>query len=192
MRDRLLPQPARPNVILFDSHGAGRSSVINMLAGQEASHDSDRGLPAFENGGYQINVGGREIVLWDMLGLHKGNEDREQDTISEDAAKNLHHMIQRLQGGVNLLVHCINSKRPSEAVETNYEALYRIIGSKKAPIVLVVTGLEDEDPMEGWWRRNEAEMKNRGMRYNGHVCITTIRSKMAMGIGTMSNMNNPD
>jgi len=100
-------------------------------------------------------VGGREIVLWDVLGLHKGDEDREQDTIVEDAAKNLHHMVQRLQGGVNLLVHCINSKRPSEAVETNYEAFYLIIGSKKAPIVLVVTGLEDEDPMEGWRRRNE-------------------------------------
>jgi len=77
-------------------------------------------------------------------------------------------------------------------METNYEAFYRIIGSKKAPIVLVVTGQEDEDPMEGWWRRNEAEMKNRGMRHNGHVCITTIRSKMATNTGTMSNMNNPD
>ena len=81
--------------------------------------------------------------------MHKGDGDREQDTISEDAAKYLHHMIQRLQGGVNLLVHCINSKRPSKAVETNYEAFYRIIGSKKAPIVLVVAELE-EDSMEGW------------------------------------------
>ena len=120
-------------------------------------------------------MGGSEIVLWDVLGLHEGDGDREQDAMSEDAAKNLHHMIQRLQGGVNLLVHRINSKRPREAVETNYEAFYRIIGSKKTPVVLVVTGLGDSDPVEGWWRRNEAGMKNRGMRYNGHACITTIR-----------------
>jgi len=92
-------------------------------------------------------------------------------------------MIQRLQRGLN---------RPSEVVEINYEAFYRIIGSKKVPIVLIVTGLEDEVPMEGWWRRNEADMKNRGMTYNGHGCITTTRSKMAMGTGTMSNMSNPD
>ena len=86
-------------------------------------------------------------TCWDKL--HKGDGGKEQEMISEDAAKNLHHMIHRLQGGVNLLIHCINSKRPSGAVETNYEASYRIIRIKKVPTVLVVTGLEDEDPMEG-------------------------------------------
>ena len=84
-----------------------------MLAGQDASHDSDRGLPAFANEGYPINVGGREIVMWDVLGLHKGDGGKEQDTISEDAAKNLHHMIQRLQGGVNLLV-CLHKLQASQ------------------------------------------------------------------------------
>ncbi|OAX36815.1 hypothetical protein K503DRAFT_656496, partial [Rhizopogon vinicolor AM-OR11-026] len=163
------------NILLFGSHGAGKSSLINMLAGQEASRTSDQGHSAFAFSGYAIDVGGREVVLWDVVGLRK--KDGDGEAISDDAARNLHYLIQRLHGGVNLLVHCINATRPSDAVEIDYEAFHRIIGGKKVPIVLVVTGLEDEDPMEGWWKMNDAEIKKRGMSFDGHACITTIRGK---------------
>ncbi|KAG0697052.1 hypothetical protein DFH29DRAFT_783490, partial [Suillus ampliporus] len=167
-------QPSLPNVLLFGERGAGKSSLINMLASQDVSRLSDPGLAAFASRGYVVDMGGREVVLWDSVGLHKGDD---HDAISEGAARNLHGLIQNLHGGLNLLVYCINAARVSEALDVNYDAFYRIIGGKKVPVVLVVTGLENKDPMEGWWKENEAEFKRHGLTFDGHACITTTRGK---------------
>jgi GTPase SAR1 family protein len=173
VRGRLPPQPVLPNILLFGSHGSGKSSLINMLAGQEASRTSDKGFAAFSTSGYALDAGGRNVVVWDVVGMRRGHGDE----ISEDAARNLRRLIQNLHGGVNLLVHCVNAKHPDDDWKLNYEAFYRVIGNKKVPIVLVVTGLEDHVPMEEWWKLNEAGMKKRGMTFDGHACITTIRGK---------------
>ena len=177
VRGRLPPQPVLPNILLFGSHGAGKSSLINMLAGQEASRTSDQGYPVFGHRGYTIDVGGREVVVWDVVGLQLNKEHVDGEAISDDAARNLHHLVRSVHGGLNLLIHCINAKRPNEALDVDYEAFYRIIGGRKVPIVLIVTGLEDQDPMEGWWKLNEAEIKKRGMTFDGHACITAVRGK---------------
>jgi hypothetical protein len=177
VRGRLPPQPVLPNILLFGSHGAGKSSLINMLAGQEASRTSDQGYPAFGHRGYTLDVGGREVVVWDVVGLQLNKEHVDGEAISDDAARNLHHLVRSMHGGLNLLMHCINAKRPNEALDVDYEAFYRIIGGRKVPIVLIVTGLEDQDPMEGWWKLNEAEIKKRGMTFDGHACITAVRGK---------------
>lgn len=71
-RGRLPPQPSRPNVVLFGERGAGKSSLINMLVGQDVSSPSNPSLAAFASRGYAVDVGGREVVVWDSVGLQKG------------------------------------------------------------------------------------------------------------------------
>ncbi|KAG1746963.1 P-loop containing nucleoside triphosphate hydrolase protein, partial [Suillus lakei] len=164
-------QPSRPNVVLFGERGAGKSSLINMLVGRDVSYASDPSLTAFASKGYAVDVGGREVVVWDSVGLQKGEH---HDALSE---MNLRGLIQNLHGGLNLLLYCVNAARVSGALEVNYDAFYRIIGGKKVPVVLVVTGLENKDPMEGWWKENEAEFKRHGLTFDGHACITTTRGK---------------
>ncbi|KAG1829986.1 hypothetical protein EV424DRAFT_1296873, partial [Suillus variegatus] len=171
---RLPPQPSRPNVVLFGERGAGKSSLINMLVGQDVSSPSNPDLAPFASRGYAVDVGGREVVVWDSVGLQKGEH---HDTLSEGATRNLQGLIQNIHGGLNLLLFCVNAARVSEALGINYDAFYSIIGGKKVPIVLVVTGLEDKDPMEGWWKENEAEFKRHGLTFDGHACITTTRGK---------------
>lgn len=173
-RGRLPPQPSRPNVVLFGERGAGKSSLINMLVGQDVSSPSNPDLAPFASRGYAVDVGGREVVVWDSVGLQKGEH---HDTLSEGATRNLQGLIQNIHGGLNLLLFCVNAARVSEALGINYDAFYSIIGGKKVPIVLVVTGLEDKDPMEGWWKENEAEFKRHGLTFDGHACITTTRGK---------------
>ncbi|KAG2753465.1 hypothetical protein P692DRAFT_20797033 [Suillus brevipes Sb2] len=173
-RGRLPPQPSRPNVVLFGERGAGKSSLINMLVGQDVSSPSNPSLAAFASRGYAVDVGGREVVVWDSVGLQKGEH---HDSLSEGAARNLQGLIQNIHGGLNLLLFCVNATRVSEALGLNYDAFYSIIGSKKVPIVLVVTGLENKDPMEGWWREHEAEFERHGLTFDGHACITTTRGK---------------
>ncbi|KAG1831901.1 hypothetical protein DFJ58DRAFT_243829 [Suillus subalutaceus] len=46
---------------------------------------------------------------------------------------------------------------------------------ESVPIVLVVTGLEDQEPeMEEWWRNNEKSISDLGMNFAGHACITAV------------------
>ncbi|KAG2135120.1 hypothetical protein DEU56DRAFT_807938 [Suillus clintonianus] len=145
-----------------------------MLVGRDVSNPSDPGLATFASRGYAVDVGGREVVVWETVGLQKGEH---HDALSEGAAKNLQGLIQNVHGGLNLLLYCVNAARASEALEVNYDAFFNIIGGKKVPVVLVVTGLENMDPMEGWWKEHEAEFKKHWLTFDGHACITTIRGK---------------
>jgi len=49
---------------------------------------------------------------------------------------------------------------------------------KLIPIVVVVTGLEDEEPeMESWWSKNQHSFAKYGMVFDGHACVTTAKGK---------------
>lgn len=173
-RGRLPPQPSRPNVVLFGERKSGKSSLINMLVGRDVSSPSNPDLAAFASRGYAVDVGGREVVVWDSVGLQKGEH---HDALSEGAERNLKGLIQNIHGGLNLLLFCVNAANVSKALGINYDAFYSIIGGKKVPVVLVVTGLENKDPMEGWWKEHEAEFERHGLGFDGHACITTTRGK---------------
>lgn len=173
-RGRLPPQPSRPNVVLFGERKSGKSSLINMLVGRDVASPSNPDLAAFASRGYAVDVGGREVVVWDSVGLQK---EEHHDALSEGAERNLQGLIQNIHGGLNLLLFCVNAAGVSKALDLNYDAFYSIIGGKKVPVVLVVTGLENKDPMEGWWKEHEAEFERHGLRFDGHACITTTRGK---------------
>lgn len=77
--------------------------------------------------------------------------------------------------GIGLLVYCVRSTRARRALIRNYNLFYSAICRKKVPIVVVVTGLENEPDMESWWDANGKEFKSRGMHFEDHACVTTLR-----------------
>ena len=60
----------------------------------------------------------------------------------------------------------------------NYDLFYKIVCGAKVPIVIIATGLENEDNMEDWWADNVREFHDRGMCFSGHAYITTTRGKV--------------
>ncbi|KIK47960.1 hypothetical protein CY34DRAFT_104280 [Suillus luteus UH-Slu-Lm8-n1] len=46
-------------------------------------------------------------------------------------------------------------------------------GTKGVPIVVVVTGLESESPMESWWDSHKEKFSS--LHLAGHACVTTIQ-----------------
>jgi len=62
-------------------------------------------------------------------------------------------------------------------LRANYEIFHLGICQGMVPIVIVVTGLEHEDPMEKWWEINRAEFAKHRMEFWGHACITTSKGK---------------
>ncbi len=166
-----------PNVIIFGEVGVGKSSLINMITGTACADVSSAAIGStFESVPYDAELSGRKYRLWDTIGLNEG----EQGNVSaERAIESLQELVRNLQsGGVSLLVYCIRGTRLRDIVKINYDLFHTIICAAQVPIVVAVTGLENEDDMEDWWRDNVQDFDDRGMHFAGHACITTAKGKI--------------
>ena len=74
-------------------------------------------------------------------------------------------------------MYCVRAARKTTALRRYYELFHSKV--KGVPIVLVVTGLENQQPdMEAWWTANEPFLLRQKTTFAGHACITalTLRS----------------
>lgn len=168
-----------PNVVLFGETGTGKSSIINMLdttSGDSAKISNGSQNCTFSSTPHVITLNGCQLQLWDTAGLNEG----EQGTVpARQALENLRNLVWNLstQGGISLLVYCLRGPRIQDIWRVNYDLFHGIICQGKVPVVACVTGLENEDPMEEWWVRNEVELKREGLLFRGHACVTASKGK---------------
>ena len=166
-----------PNVIIFGETGVGKSSLINMIAGTSSAAISSNAIGCtFESISYLVELNGLQYRLWDTAGLNEG----EKGNVSADRAiESLQELVRNLQyGGVSLLLYCIRGSRLRDIVKINYDLFYAIICGAQVPIVVAVTGLENEDDMEDWWKDNVQDFDDRGIRFAGHACVTTTKGRV--------------
>lgn len=163
------------NVILFGESGSGKSSIINMLSdGDPAPINNGMDGCTLSSTPYEVNVLGRSMTLWDTAGLDEGEDGRVPDW---KAVINLYNLLQKVQNGVNLLVF-VTRPRIKKSAQKNWKLFYEIICQKKVQIVMVVTGLEEEKDMDGWWMNNKETLHKYGIYPDDHACITASRGKM--------------
>jgi hypothetical protein len=94
---------------------------------------------------------------------------------AEEAERILKKLFRELkeQDGIHLLIYCVRCTRKATTLRRSYELFQPKM--KGVPIVLVVTGLENQDPnMEEWWTRNEKFLSDQQMTFTGHACITAV------------------
>jgi hypothetical protein len=164
-----------PNVIVFGETGVGKSSIINMLASAPmAKVSSGSSGCTFESKSYQLDIEGSLYRIFDTAGL---NEGKEGTVTPADAVVNLYKLIRSLEDGVNLLVYCVRGPRIKDTIVNNYKMFHSVFCKEQVPIILVVTGLENEDSVDVWWEENGSAFMRHGMRFEGHVCGTATRGK---------------
>ncbi|KAG0707995.1 hypothetical protein DFH29DRAFT_561839 [Suillus ampliporus] len=169
------------NVVIFGESGAGKSSVINAIAINAIAKQQ---LAETSNGAagctdryqrYGVNISGQDYALFDTVGLDEGTAGT---VPAAEAKKRLKNLLVKLtssgSGGISLLVYCVHSTRARRALVRNYNHFYSTICRKKVPIVVVVTGLENEPVMDSWWDTHREEFKSHGMHFKDHACVTTL------------------
>lgn len=176
-----MQKKARPNVIVFGETGVGKSSVINMINGNEVAKTSDgaKGV-TFESTPYNTTLAvpkDLDIMLWDTAGLNEGDKGT---VATKDAIANLYRLIRRLDEGISLLVFCMRGPRITENTVKNYKMFYSVLCQKKVPIVLLVTG--GESLQNGWLEQNAPHFQKEKMQFADRACVTAAKGKMQRGI----------
>ncbi|KAG2140440.1 P-loop containing nucleoside triphosphate hydrolase protein, partial [Suillus cothurnatus] len=159
-------------IVVFGETGAGKSSLINLMAGKEVAKTSPDMLRCtMQWKDYTIGFGGDSYMVFDTIGL-----EEPQLGIKEylESVENAYKLIKELdkKGGIDLLLFCVRAGKLTATLQSNYRLFHEFLCEKKVPIVLAVTNLEREKRMEDWWLRNHGIFDKYQIQVCGHACIT--------------------
>ena len=140
--------------------GIDKAKVGNRLVGE-----------TFESTVYPVELNGKIYNLYNTVGLgeYKGGA-----VDNPRAVRNLYRLVTDLSdsGGVNLLLFVIRcGQRLTETMHKNYTLFHHGLCDSEVPIVIVITGCEDVEPMDTWWVDNEASFLKARMPFVGHACV---------------------
>ena len=162
------------NIVLFGQSGAGKSSVVNLIAGREVAETSLDMVPCTMHWKeHPITFDGYTYNVFDTMGLEENKLEKKQYL---DAITNAYNLIAKLQdeGGIHMLLFCVRAGRFTSPIQNNYRLFYEFFCEKKVPIGLVLTGLEREPDMDNWWTKFKSSFDDHGVLVDGHACITAV------------------
>jgi len=129
----------------------------------------------FTSACYAADIMGLPFNLHDTAGLDEGDGGT---VPKNDAIVQLYLLLKSLDTGVNLLVFCMRGPRIKDAAHKNWRLFHEVICRRQVPIVIAITGLEQEDVMDDWWVRNKGAFQQYGMYPQGVGCITATLGKL--------------
>ncbi len=167
-----------PNVIIFGETGAGKSSLVNLIAGKAVAKMSSRAVGCtFESTRFTVNIGDKKFHLHDTAGLDEG----QGGTIAKHGAiVQCYELLRKLHTGVNLLIFCMRAPRIKESCAQNWKLFWDVICQRRISVILAITGLENEVKMDDWYARNKEHFRGYEMHsWHPHAvaCVTGIRGK---------------
>ena len=168
----LNPRVQKPdhNIIVFGESGCGKSSIVNMIVGDDVAKVFNGSY--FQNELYEADIGGIAFRIFDTAGLDEGDEGR---VPSWKAVQGLYTLIRQLDG-LSLLVFCIRG-RLKQNTRANWILFNKVICGEAVPAIVVVTGLENEDNLDDWWSREENKEVFKRYKLNpmGVSCVVSVR-----------------
>lgn len=154
-------------VIVFGSSNAGKTSMINMLSNQNYPVNNSATGCTFKTVTIPpIEKGGVIYQFFDTAGL---NETDRGTVNSKAAVQNIIDLLKSCRGGINLLIYVMRIGTITQTEKANYDMFCRVITNQKVPVICVITGCENEDPMSRWVTNNQRFFDNNEMQFNGIV-----------------------
>lgn len=149
-------------VLVFGETGVGKTSLCNVLAGRSRPTDNGaQGVTAKTHVYGKFEHEGRHIELVDTVGLHEADSG----TVPADVAvQQLVELLKHSRDGFSLLIHVAKAGRLTKDQEQDYEFFVNKMTNGSIPVILVLTGCENEDPMDAWVQRNGMHFARFGYR----------------------------
>lgn len=163
-------------MLVFGQTGVGKSSVINLILGQDVVQTSpDAEVCTMEHTSYDICLKDRQFRIWEVSSLRSMGSFR---NLSLGSRLNKHVAnLRGYNGGIHLLLYCIRGSRAQKALVNNYTHVANAVGSIAGciSIAAVVTCLEDYPrSMDDWWVANNENLGKLGMQFSGYACVTSL------------------
>lgn len=122
----------------------------------------------FQTQQYQAVVhNGIRYEFFDTAGL---NETDEGTVPSRQAVNNLIQLIQTSSHGFNLFIHVANARaRINRTFQKNHHLFYQALAAASVPLLLVITGCEDVEPMSAFIEQNADYFRINNIQYTRAV-----------------------
>ena len=128
------------NIVIFGEAGCGKSSLVNMIVGENVAKVSSELLGCtFRSEAYDATFDNTHFRIYDTAGLNEGDQGRVPHWTS---VRELYTLIRKLDS-VSLLIYCIRG-RVKENTQANWILFNKVICGEQVPAVVVVTGLEND------------------------------------------------
>ncbi|KAF9444438.1 hypothetical protein P691DRAFT_807352 [Macrolepiota fuliginosa MF-IS2] len=133
----------------------------------------------FQSRGFDVDVLGQPMTLWDTAGFDEGETGRIPNS---EALVQLYTLLRTLSDGVSLLMFVMRAPRIKSSIPENWKLFREVICQCQVPAVIVITGLEQEENRNQWWWDNQERFQDYGIFPAGHACVTATKGK-ARGTG---------
>jgi Fe2+ transport system protein B len=140
-------------VLVFGATGTGKTSLCNALTGKAQPTDNGaKGITAKSHLYPAFYVDGCKIEIIDTVGLHESIHG----TVPPDqAVLELTALLEKARDGFSLLIHVTRASRITKEHDDDYTFFVEKMTQNCIPVVLAVTGCENEHPMTAWVERNK-------------------------------------
>ena len=140
-------------ILVFGATGIGKTSLCNALTGRVRPTDNGaRGITAKSHIYPPFQTGDCKIQIIDTVGLH---ESAHGTVPAEQASIALIELLEKAKDGFSLLIHVTRASRITKEHDDDYKFFVEKMTQGRIPVILAVTGCENEQPMISWVERNQ-------------------------------------
>lgn len=147
-------------VLVFGATGVGKTSLCNVLCGRERAADNGPlGVTTKSHLHVPFEWAGRSIEVIDTAGLH---ESIHGTVPPEVAVQQLTDLLDKSRDGFSLLIHVARAGRITQAHDEDHDFFVNRFIEGKIPVMLAVTGCENEQDMADWPSHHAAAFERFG------------------------------
>ena len=140
-------------VLVFGATGTGKTSLCNTLTAKTRPTDNGaKGITAKSHLYSAFKTGECKVEIIDTVGLHESS----YGTVpAEQAVVQLIELLEKARDGFSLLVHVTRDSRITKEHDDDYRFFVEKMTQGRIPVILAITGCENEHPMSSWVARNQ-------------------------------------